>query len=366
MLKRYLIAISVIELLFVPLVGSAGEMERWTLTPVADFTPSYVLPNQFHSYMTDQNWGKAYELTNAASQASALKQDVTKMQTDLNTAKAYVKENLPTLSKQVTWATQTEIGARKILAGYDCVANTLNLVNIPKKPEITGSDVIPTSGRIGDILGFVQPEKGIQNLVHTYVEKKIDSIWKPINQQIDSVQYVTGHYIPNLQKNIASSSQQYEATRSNFISKTLDAVETVKAGGDPNGVLRYNLQATGTQLSNELLNAPQKSVSQPLVHIQYNNPYTKRTETMIISQETYKVMNDWGQKQYEAQKQLSNMLTKPPRVDANYGSNINTYSPPVISNNSNYKIPSYTPKFETPRFDSSNFKYNNYNFGKIK
>jgi hypothetical protein len=42
---------------------------------------------------------------------------------------------------------------------------------------------------------------------------------------------------------------------------------------------------------------------------------------------------------------------------------LHTYSPPIIQD---YKIPNYTPKFDSPRFDSSSFKYNNFNFGRMR
>lgn len=343
MFNTKLISFAFVTLISLVSLVSAGEMEKW----------GHITSDKFFSYITDPNWGKAHELANLASQSSALKQNMGMMKAEINSAKSYVVGELPALSKQTSWASSTELGVRKILGFYDFAAQALDVVSNSPRTDLN-RNIVPSSGRIGDILRIVQPEQVIQGFVHSYAERNIEGIWQPINQRIDAVQYLTEYHIPNKQKNLDNVSQKYKEVRNDLISKTLDSIETIKAGRDPNSVLISTLKATGTQLSTDLSPKSSKNSIQPPVHVQYTNPFTKRTEGMILSRETHDFLKNWGQRQVDTQKQLGNLTM--PRINNFNIPRINNYTPPRVEN---YKIPTYKPNFNSPSFKS-------YNFGRIR
>jgi hypothetical protein len=348
MVKKLSLLVTVWTFFFFMSTGFAGEMERWGSQPMSNFTTDPATIDRFRSYMADPNWGKAYELSNSASQAYAAKQNIKTVQAELNSAKSYVKESLPILSRQVSWATQTELGVRKIMLGHEIAQEALGVLGNPPMIEMASRKIVD-SGKLGDIVHRFKIDDMIgSGIVNAYGEKLIQDMWRPIDQGIAGVETLTNYHMPTLQTDIKRSTEQYRAARSDVIKNTLDAVETIRAGGDPNRVLRSTLQGTGIQLSDDLLRQSSKSHTDQPVQIQFTNPSTNRTENAFVSQQTANALNQWGQKQVEAQKRLGELAT--PKMNTN-----NTYTPPTMNSYStpSFNVPTYTPRFNSS--PSSNF-----------
>lgn len=241
---------------------------------------SMYVDNYMFNYLTDPRWKNVYELSNLSNQTWMMKQDIYRMQSELNIAKSYVKESLPILCKQVRWAAETEMGVR----GIQCVHRFITDIGSVFLPwSLPKTDFAPSTPPIYKLLP--SPWSLSSGMVDLYVNHQVEKrIWEPIDQQIRGIQHLTDYFIPNKQAAISSKYNEYNATRNALISKTLDYMEI-------------------NQMSYSAYSSP--------VAINFFFPITNQRVDTFISGQTFDGLNAWGQRNLDAQRQFYQWLNNP-------------------------------------------------------